>query len=158
MDFAYIRLRMLSMMLWSSIWVPKIVPKLFHNGSKRVSEGSLDCDNDSWRSITVAIPNYHRNAIHSRGKNGPKFNPDGFKIESEGLPNAIWYHMVFPCQFQIEFYWISKHPRQQKPFKTSMTSFKYGLRVCTTSNAISDAFIIDLSSQNSPKIDAKSLP
>ena len=39
-----------------------------------------------------------------------------------------------------------------------MKSLKSGLRIYTTSNAINDALIIDLSSQNDPKIDPKSLP
>ena len=39
-----------------------------------------------------------------------------------------------------------------------MMSFKNGLRVYTTSNAINDGLMIDLSSQNGPKIVPKSLP
>ena len=39
-----------------------------------------------------------------------------------------------------------------------MMSFKNGLRVCTTSNAIDNTLMIDFSSQNGPKIDPKSLP
>ena len=47
--------------------------------------------------------------------------------------------------------------RKQKPFKTLMTSFKNGLRVYTTSNAINDALMIDFASHGS-KIGPKSLP
>ena len=39
-----------------------------------------------------------------------------------------------------------------------MVSFKNGLRVYTTSNAINDALMADFSSQNGPKIGPKSLP
>ena len=48
--------------------------------------------------------------------------------------------------------------RKQKPFKTLMTSFKNGLRVYTTSDAINDDLMIDFASQNGPKIGPKSLP
>ena len=48
--------------------------------------------------------------------------------------------------------------RKQKPFKTMLMSFKNGLRVYTTSNAINDALMADFSSQNGPKIGPKSLP
>ena len=39
-----------------------------------------------------------------------------------------------------------------------MMSFKKGLRVYTTSNAINDALMIDFASQNGPTIAPKSLP
>ena len=39
-----------------------------------------------------------------------------------------------------------------------MMSFKNGLRVYTTSNAINDALMIDFASQNGPKFDPKSFP
>ena len=144
--------------IWILKWfrmAPKMLPKSSKNRSNQVPDGHWIANWVRWRFWDAVR---RQNPDQFRPKTHPKSNPDGFKIESDRFPNAIWYHIAFPNRFYIEFDWISNPYRKQKPFKTLMTSFKNGLGVYTTSNAIDNALMIDFSSKNDPKIVPKSLP
>ena len=89
---------------------------------------------------------------------GPRWNPDGSKIDLAWVPWAFIMPLRFRDKFLIKFCSTSQRPRTPKPFKTLMTSFKIQLSLNTTLDAINDASMIDFGIQNGHKIVPKTLP
>ena len=143
---------------WILKWfwmAPKMLPTSSKNRSNQVPDGHWIANWVRWRFWDAVR---RQNFDHFGPKIGRKSSLDSFKIESDAFPDAFLKQKAFQKRFYVKIDRILKALRKQKPFKTLVRSFKYGLRVCTTSNAIDNALMIDFSFQNDPKIHSKSLP